>query len=151
MRLVLDLALVLVDHLAVGRGGLGADGRLGQHGADGLDRLAALVHLLEGLLGVVGVDRVARLVDVLEDLGHQQRGLPPVLLAQLARGLARHLGAVAALGAEGPDDGLGVLGLVLGGRCGGLLLPPRRPGDDHEGHQARGHRAATSTADNDHS
>ena len=58
---LLDLALVLVDHLAVGRGGPGVDGRLGQHGADGLDRLAALVHFLEGLLGVVGVDRVARL------------------------------------------------------------------------------------------
>ena len=85
MRLCLDLLLVLVDHLAVGRGGLGVDGRLGQHGADGLDRLAALVHLLEGLLGVVGVDRVTRLVDVLEDLGHQQRDLPLVLLAQRCR------------------------------------------------------------------
>ena len=36
---LLDLALVLVDHLAVGRGGLGVDVRPGQHGADRLDRL----------------------------------------------------------------------------------------------------------------
>ena len=54
---LLDLLLVFVNHLAVGRHGTGSDGGLGQHGADGLDRLEALVHLLEGFPGSFGVDR----------------------------------------------------------------------------------------------
>ena len=137
MRRFLDLALVLVDDLAVGRRGLGMDRRLGQHGVDGLDRLAALIHLLEGLLGVVGVDRIARVVDVLEDLGHQQRDLAPVLLAERADGPARHLGAEAPLGAEGPDDGLGVLGFVAGRVVDERCCPHARAVDDREGRRGR--------------